>query len=449
MISAPANFTTANAKLAKEPIYLITITGYSRVFTNKTTGVAGQYNWLESIDDLSITVSDLDGGADLGQLTFTVQDFQHLITADFPGFVFEGKVITLKTGFVGMAQVDFALLFTGKIDTVASANFNNSYFFTCVDNKQALTKIIYTVGDDGFPTDTNHPRSINGHPLDILVAVLETELGVLATDIGLTKIQNYRDTIYSGIQFVFSITSPPAAKDFIENEILKPLGAYLWVNNLGQFSVNFFYPTNFTPALDLNSTNVDDVPEAGQADLINEVSVRFDQTTDGHFFGESIQQDGDSIAKYGLFGQHIVESAGVRSAFLGFLLASLLARLIFLRYGFKPLVFGSVTAIWSTCVLEPGDPVTMTNSQVPDRLLGIMGITGKVFEVMDRTWNFTACTVTYKLLTLDLSSFKQYLITGNAEPNYTAATALDKAKYMFLCNNSDQYSNGDPGNTLG
>jgi hypothetical protein len=452
VISAPANFTTANAALAKEPIYLITIAGYSRVFTNKVTGVSGQYDWIEDggIDDLSITVNDLDGSADLGELRFTVQDKGNAITADFPTFTFEGKAVTLKTGFVGMAQVDFAILFTGKIDSVASTNSNNSYLFTCVDNKQALTKIIYTVGDDGQPTDSDHPRTINGHPLDILIAVLETEVGILSTDIGLTKIQKYRDTIYSGIQFVFTITSPPAAKDFIENELLKPLGAYLWVNNLGQFSVNFFYPTNFTPAMDLNPNNLkDQIPEAGQADLINQVSVRFDETTDGKFLGESIQEDGDSVAKYGLYGQQVIESAGLRSAFLGFVLSALVSRLIFLRYGFKPLIFESVTAIWSACVLEPGDPLTMTNPQVPDRLAGVMGITGKLFEVMDRTWNFSACTVTYKLITLDLATFKQYLITGNAEPNYTAASTLDQGKYMFLCNDSDQYSNGDPGNTLG
>jgi len=453
MISAPANFLTANAVIAKQPIYLIQIAGYSRAFINYDMGVSGQFTWIKasSLEDLTTTVSDLDGSADLQEFKFTVLDFQNLLTADFPGFTFEGKAITLKTGMVGMAQVDFATLFTGKIDSVASTDSNNAYLFTCTDRKQELAKLIFRTGTSGLPTDSKNPRLVNGHPLDILINILEVELGVLSTDIGLAKIISYRDGPYSGIQFTFNITSPPVAKDFIEQELLKPLGAYIWVNNLGQFTINFFYPTTFTALANFNPANLKSIPEAGQADLINQVSVRFDLSADtGKFLGESIIEDPASVAKYGLFGQRVIESAGLRSSFMGFYLASFLTHLIFLRYGYKTLMFdGKIEAIWSMCLLDPGDFVTVTHSQIPDRLAGIMGITALNFEVMDRTWNFTEGVVTYKFLYINLTAFKQYLITPNNEPNYTAATTLDKGKYMFMDNNSDQYSNGAPGNTLG
>src|SRR5437764_4827018 len=148
MIPVPANFTSGNAALAKRPIFIVTIVDYGRVFTNYDTGVSGQYDWLETYGDLAITIHEMDGGADISSWSFTVQDHQNLVTADFPAFTFEGKTVTIKTGFVGMAQADFALLFTGAIDTVQSVNDNLSYQFNCIDNQQVLTKVIYTIGDD-------------------------------------------------------------------------------------------------------------------------------------------------------------------------------------------------------------------------------------------------------------------------------------------------------------
>src|SRR5437899_3488050 len=243
MISAASGFTTANAELAKAPIFIITVAGYSRVFTNTPTGISGQVDWLESYDDLSIQISELDGGADIQSWSFTVADGDlanpNAITASFPSFVFEGKGVTVTTGFVGMSQADFALLFTGTIDTVASNNDNLSYTFTCIDNQQILTNLIFTVADDGKPTDNSHVRTLNGHPLDLFIAALTIELGVSSALINEAHILAYRDGLWAGVQFEFEITSPPQAKDFLETQLLRPLGGYMWTNNQGQIDINF------------------------------------------------------------------------------------------------------------------------------------------------------------------------------------------------------------------
>lgn len=458
MINAPANFTLANAAWAKLPVYIIEIEGYARVFTNRDTGVPGQYPWivLGSMQDLTLSISDMDGGADLSDLIFNVQDVNGAITADFPSFVFEGKRVTLKTGVVGMVQADFITLFTGLASTVESDNNNLEYIFDCVDIRQELTKVIYTVGDDGQPTDSDHPRTLNGHPLDILIAALENELGIAATDIDLDKIQTYRDGIYSGLQFAFKITSPPAAKDFIENELMKPLGAYIWPDNLGRISVNFFYPQVKPVAMTLTKDHflTDSIPLTEQADLVNTASIRFDYDDSDQPLAESIQNDGPSQAKYGLYGQHVIESRGMRSAFQGFFFAALAARLVFIRYAGKTLQLGGnneVDAIWTACILEPGDQVSINHPDIPDRVAGVMGITGHIFEVMDRTYHFPTATVALKLLDLTtgiLNSFKQYLIAPNCQPDYLDTPTTDSATLMFLASDSDTYSNGDPAATL-
>lgn len=617
MIQVSPAFSTANAILAKYAIYRLEIATYGRIFVSiPSIGdqlveplAAGEFPWIEQggIADLTITVSDLDGGAELSNLSVTVQDHLGKITADLPWSLLEGRAVTLKTGFPGMARSDYATLFSGVVDTIVGANDNNSYTFNCTDNSQVLAKVIFTVGDSGRPTDSSNPRTINGHPIDILIEVLKDEIGIDPSQINLAKLYGYRDGPFAGMQYTFSIDTPPAAKDFIENELMKPLGGYHWIDSLGRFDFNFFYPNSVipvfagaliggwadvtgalvtnpflignsltakvpagatqllmgtndavfsdntgawqvsvngasavavqgqskpysvtgglnaayffndsgsiaptsvavtagttvsivhtsgsvsigsgfpfvdgqglpgspsdpnapgkyaspqvifkVPVMNLTIDNTLQIPLAEQADLVNVVAFRFDKDSQGTFFAQPVEKYTKSIARFGevgagqLYGEQVIESAGMRSGLQGYFLAAFGARLIFLRYGLKNLQYQGVPHIWTTCVLEPGDIVNVTNRFVPDRATGVMGITNKLMEVMDRDYNFAEGTVTLKLLDASyLSSFGNFLITHDAQAAYASASADEKAKYMFLCNDSDQYSNADKSHVLG
>jgi hypothetical protein len=415
--------------------------------------------WIVNVDDHSTTVSDLDGGVDLADLTMNVQDTLQAITALFPSYVFEGQRATLLMGYVGMALADFIPMFTGVIATVSDANGNTEYVFDATSfNAQKLTTNIYTTGDDGFAINSTHPKTINAHPIDILVSALG-QCGVPPSSIDTAKLYFYRDTIYSGLSFAFTLTSSPTGKDFIESELMKPLGAYLRENNAGLLTANFFYPAlsgnaNYTPptppVATLDQSNTEDMPLAGEADLVNAVTFRFDDdgTGNGNFLAESVQQYGLSVQKYGLVGSQIIESTGMRSGFQGYLWAELISRLIFLRYGLKNLLLTAVPFLWSECLLEPGDIIQLTIAQIPNRTGGTLGVTNLTFEVLSRTWQFMTGLIELDLLAIDLSAFRQYQITPNAEADYTLASSGDKAKYMFLCGTNDEYSNGDPANTL-
>lgn len=630
MIKVGSGFKTANAVLAKQPIYRLQIESYGRTFVwipKKADGtyfeplVAGEYPWIEGLGDLSISVSDLDGGADLGTLSITVLDVDGKITADLPGSLLEGKVATLTTGFPGMLRADYATLFVGVVDTIVGANDNLSYVFNCVDTSQVLSKVIYNIGDSGFATDSNNPRTLNGHPLDILTSLLTDEVGLELPDINVGKLFGYRDGAFAGVQFSFSIDSPPSAKDFIENEILKPLGGYHFTNSKGQFDVNFFYPITvvlpyagaligawvdgtgqlitapfvigngvnkkvpagtvalqmgvndsfytdnagswdvsvngaatinvgatyapygfgggingaypgtFTgahaptstpvtagttisiellnyddslahgvsihgsvgvhfrdgygeagtpspagspgiwatpavvfkiPVMDLTVDNTLEIPLAEQVDLVNVVLFRFDKNSQGTFLAQDLEKYQKSIDRFGqvgsgqLYGQQIIESEGMRSGLQGFFLAAFTSRMIFLRYGLKNLMYEGVPHLWTTCLLEPGDIVRVTNKFVPDRAAGIpgypfgVGIVAKYMEVMDRDWNFEEGTVTLKLLDATyLQGFGSALITKDSQGTFAASSADDRITYMFLANDSDKYSTGDAAQLLG
>jgi len=356
-----------------------------------------------------------------------------------------------------MVLTDYVTLLTAKIDSVESVNANLEYTFSCPDILADLTQTIYGTGDDGSATSSGHVRTLLGHPLDILIAALETECGYLSSQVDEAKIISYRDGIYSGALMKFTLDTAPTAKDFIESEIMKPLGMYLRTNNLGQITIESFYPLDTTTVMDFNPSNLFAIPVVGQADLINEVVLRMDDDGSSSFASETVLDDAASIAKYGLYGQQTIESKGLRAGLNGIFVGGVTAFLIFLRYGMKALTCGDngknvssdpIDTNWQSALIEPGDFVTMTHPQVPNRDLGVIGITGKAFVVMDRTWQFFEGHAQYKLIEVNLAKLTEFQIASNGEPDYTSATSGDQGDVMFLCNDSDQYSNASPGNTL-
>lgn len=454
MIATSTPFDAGNALLVKIPVYLVEIAGYDFAFTNRETGFIDHNPWIVSIDNLGATVSDLEGGSDVGALSFTVQDRDDAITSRFPCFTLEGSVVTLKTGFPGMDPSDYVTLWTGTIDTVDPVSGSPAdYYFTATDKKQLLSKVIFAVSDDGnTPTDNDHVRSFTGHPLDILIAVLENEFSfVRNVDYNYDRIVSYRDGLFSGAQFTFAINSPPTGLDFIEKEIMAPLGGYLWVNSAGVLTTNFFSPASTDAVVSLDPSNLLAIPDISTSDLVNTITFRFDDdgTGNGKFLSTAIVENAVSVNKYGQFGARIIESQGMRAGLQGFFLARQTANLIFARYGNKNLKIDGLSAFWTACVVEPGDFVAVTHPLVPNKATGVRGITAKLFEVINRTLQFSDGIVQLDLI--DASAYSgvgTVLIAPDSEADYTFA-GTDKTKYMFLCDDHAKYSNGDDANTLG
>lgn len=455
MIATTPEYDAINAQLVKHPVYLVEIDGYSRAFISWDLGVSGQDPWITDMADYKISVSDLDGSADQGTLTFTVQDKDRQILESFPGFVFEGKDVVLKQGFIGLDQDKWATLFTGVVDSVAAANDNLEYAFTCDNEPAQLQNTIYEVGDSGRPTDSDNPRTVLGHPIDIMIDVLVNQLGIDVSKVDLTKLHDYRDGIFSGVEFEFILTTAPVAKDFIEGQLLKPLGGYRWVNSQGLITANFFYTTNTAALGDLPKSAIIGVPVAVQSDLINIVTFLFDQTNDtgsnsSGYLASATKKYGPSIAKYGLFGATEIDSDGMRSGFQGFFQAALVSRLIFYRYGQKGDKFDPVTLVMNHVKWEPGDIVTMTCDLVPDRANGVMGISARKYEVMDKNINFHDGQVELTLLDASfLDKFGRFFISPAGEPAFPGDTSINEAHYMYLCDDTDRYSDTTPAHTLG
>ena len=463
MIQCTPNFQAQLAAFQDGTIIVqVVIAGYWRVFTNYPDGISGHYPWIVSVDDLDMTVNDLEGGADQRTGGVYVQDQGGAITADFPNFVFEGAQIQIQVGFVGLAQSDFCTVFTGFIDTVSSANGNNEYYIQFSDVQTKLAYAVYQTGDDGGSTSSTNIKTVSGHPLAILMDICKQ----LSVPYDEAKITAYMNGPFAGTIFTFYLTQAPAAADFIKEQLLKPLGGYMWINAAGLLTVNFFYPLNGPVAAGSFTRDTwFDIPEAGQTDMVNTVQMQFDlddssanSSSSGTYLSSLTQNYEPSYLLYGnLSSEMTINADGVRSAFQGFFVAALTAILIFMRYGFKNLTFDSQSSggtnpdsRWTTLLYEPGDIVSVTHPQVPDRKAGVIGIANKLFEILNKSINFTEGRLAYSMIDASyLNNFGMYKIAPPGEPLYADASASDQATYMFFCGANGEYSNGDPGHVLG
>jgi hypothetical protein len=460
MITATANWKTEAAKLVKSsPIILFEIAGYSRSFATQPPGFGTFDPWIATISRHRQSADELGGRSTLGDLNITVGDVGQGITGDFP-FVFEGRTATIKVGFVGLAEADYALFATVVVDRVASVKKNTAWEFICKPKARNLRTMVYETGDDGQPTGKDHPKTLQAHPLDILTDVWQNELGLPLGELDTTTINAYRDQVFTNIEFAFTLSKPPEAKAFIEAQLLAPLGGFLYNQADGTLSVRFIMPLpgGITSLHTLNPDNMSTLPSPGQVELVNVVTHRMDWDGDD-FLVSNVQIDAASETKYGQQGAHTIESLGLRTALGGVGLARVVAIAIFNRFGDKQLRLPRVTSMWDdAALLEVGDYVKVTHPLTPNRATGALGVTDELFVVRGLSRDWLRGRVDLALddaaqveagAGVDPTGLGPFRVAPNATLEYVPAPQGDKDRYMFVSDDATgQYSNSDEGHPL-
>ncbi len=451
MIAATANWKSEAAKLAKKPIHLFEITGYGRKFATSDPGFGSWDPWIVEVAPVRQSADELGGTSALNDLVVTVLDKDRLITADFP-FVFQGRECTLKTGFDGLLQADYALMHTFVVDRVESALKNTAWKFICKDKSRLVKKTIYKTGDDGQPIGKDHPKKIAGHPLDILKDIWQNQLSLPLGDLDTTTLSAYRDDVFTAVRFNFTLTKAPEAKAFIDKQLLAPLGGYSYTKADGTYSLRFFFPLpgGITAVYTFNPDNLATLPTPGEAELINVVTHRFDHDGD-KFAVANVAIDADSETKFGQQGQHVIESLGMRSVLQGFSLGQLVAQGIFNRFADKNLKMSSLIGFADEgALLEIGDFVKVTHPLVPDRATGVLGITDQLFVV-------TQVNRQYKLgrIVINLADASQieagagvvaglgpFKIAPATVPEWNLANQSQRDTYLFVSDVNGKQSDG-------
>ena len=443
MITATSAWKTEAAKLLKRYVHLFEITGYSRSFATKDPGFGTFDPWIIEIAPVRQSADELGSTSTLNDLVVTVLDKNQAITGDFP-FVFQGRDCTLKTGFVGLAQADYTLMHSYVVDRVESVKNNTAWKFTCKPQIRLVKKTIFKTGDNGSPTGSDDPKTFSGNPMDLLnTTILQGEVGLAAGDIDVATINSYRDLVFPGIRFNFSLEKAPEAKAFIEKELLAPLGLYALTLADGKFSIRGFLPLpgSIVSQFSFSQDNVETLPTPAESELINVVVHRFDHNGDKFAVG-NVEIEAASETKFNQQGSHIIESLGMKSALQGFGLARLVAQGIFNRFADKNLTMKSLTAHWNeAALLEIGDFVKLSHPFVPNRVTGALGITDQFFVVTKVSRVYMKGQVKISLDDaeqvqlgggIDPAGLGPFKIAAATVPEWTLASQPQKDQYMFV-----------------
>ena len=484
--------------------------------------------YLQIPQGASQSVNELEGASSLGSMTVTCIDPNGTLKGLAAQNVLIGRVVKLKQGFPGMAVGDFTTLQTLQITQVGQ-DPDGRITIQCADVQRFIQGMqIWLRGgplwwapgeptaeqpvgaswiENGYAVSDKNPRYVAGNPIDIILAVLQNELGVgqdpalLTSNYVMQSLapvyesqQNYeplpppegwavytpgqdstlinpnpyidvpgllalRDAQFSGLWFDFVITRPIDGKQFLEEQILKPLGLYWIVRADGHLSLKTMKPpVEQTPVFSFSAKNIVGIPTTQRQNIINLVTFQLDVqqggvTTSARSYGYQVNYEQQtSLQTYRQVFEQQIQSTGLRVARGGMMLSRLLSDRIFRRHAFGPPTY-KFTAQLATLPVELGDYVWLSHPKVLDLNSGKLGLNNVICEVLDRQPNYSQATVDFTLLDtrfINISPPYQIAAAPGNIPPWSQASAQQRAQYMFISSASmgGENSDGTAGNTI-
>jgi hypothetical protein len=450
----------------------------------------GRHPCLKVPQGVHQSIQQLQGQSSIGALEIDAIDSGGFMTALASGGKLVGRRLTLSVGYPDMNSSDFVTIATQEIEGVEVLPSGGGYRLDCHDLNRYAKSQIFTVGDDGSVVSNQHPRTLLANPMDVILMVVQNELGLGQSslsqplawklydpaqwdstntanptlinpnpylDIG--QVLFYRNGIFAGYLFDFQFKQPVEAKQFLEFEIFHPLGGYAVILADGRMAPRFFVPPySFAGLASLNERNMMALPGVKPDPLINQVTFRMDY--DGSKFQtELLFLSAPSLQQFGLAGEDIIESKGMKLERGGASLASITANRIFQRYGGIDPVAGSprggaasvsVSSQFMNLTIEAGDFVHFSHPQLPNLETGSKGIYNRIMEVVDKQPNYAQGNMAYRLLDTGWMGAKVLSrIAPQGTPGWSAASSTERERYMFLSQESTRaYSDGTPGKTV-
>jgi hypothetical protein len=431
-------------------------------------------------------VSDREGSSSIGQFDVeVVEDSARSLGAVMQQQELHGRKVQLRMGYAGLKAPQFPVFETFEVDRVDVGEDGTSWKLRLVDPKRSTRARIFLNATQDSPT------ILAGNPMDILLAVYQNELGIgqnphLGPDawilydgagpgylqqinehhstyvtnpalinpnrcLDVATILAYRNGLFRNSYLEFSIPEPQDAKQWIESEIYKALGGYSVVNAHGQITPRFWLApplAGLAPVYAFDSRNLLTLPTSERAPIVNQVVFRLDY--DGSQFQTVLFfVSGTSFSRFGLQGQQVIESKGLRAARQGILHASVLATKLFRRYDSLVPVW-TIDAFHQALTVETGDIVSLTHPKVLDPLTNTRGLSNVLCEVLEKQAAYDEGKVSFKLLDVRyLAGLESSAIAGVFIPDWPGASPEQKAAFMFCASDSTGLmSDGTAGNPI-
>ena len=189
--------------------------------------------------------------------------------------------------------------------------------------------------------------------------------------------------------FLFALTEPFSALQFLETEIYRASGLYPIITPAGRISVRGPRPpaAGVSAVMAFTADNMTVLPEIDRMPVINEAIFRVDY--DGSDFGTELYfLDSDSLGVFGRTQQFVLESKGLRTELGASAYCQWLASRVFARFAGTKLRGGAPTATIEAFLMTlpawVGDYVTVSHPLMPNLMTGAQGVTDRVYEVVNR-----------------------------------------------------------------
>ncbi|HKT11745.1 MAG TPA: hypothetical protein VJW77_07955 [Terriglobia bacterium] len=450
----------------------------------------GRHPCLKVPQGVHQSIQQLQGQSSIGALEIDAVDSGGYMTALASGGKLVGRRLTLSVGYPGMNSTDFVTIATQEIEGVEVLPSGGGLRLDCQDLNRYAKSQIFTTGDDGSAVTSKNSRTLLANPMDALLIVIQNELGLGQSALlepaawklydpaqwdgtytsnptlinpnpylDVDQVLFYRNGIFAGYVFDFEFKQPVEAKQFLEFEIFHPLGGYAVILADGRMSPRCFVPPySFAGLASLSERNITALPGVKPEPLINQVTFRMDY--DGsQFQTELLFLSAPSLQQFGLAGEDIIESKGMKLERGGASLASITANRIFQRYGGMDPVTGSprggaatfsVTSQFMNLTIEAGDFVNFSHPLLPNLQNGTRGIYNRITEVVDKQPDYTRGNMAYQLLDTGWMGSKVLSrIAPQGTPAWSAASESERERYMFLSQDATRkYSDGTSGKTI-
>lgn len=420
MIQTNANWDAKNAELGKQPIYVFSISGEALVYSTHDLARAGvmvypQYRaWLKTPRGATQSIDVLRGSSSIGEMECEIVDQGGALRQWVGSTDLEGRTAVLSVGYPGIPYSSFVPLHTYTIYKIVPSRTYTSWLFRARDRQLSAKRTIFHEPANGQLLRDSNPWIVQGTPAEIVQAIylfaLNRDLAEVDRD-GMVALDSGAESQYKAVRpFWFQLTEPFEAKQFLESEVYKCSGLYPVVDNVGRLSLRSFRAPASGPVAvyTFDHNNMVVLPEIDRMPVINEIVFRLDHIGGG-FQSTMMFVHGASISTYGRAAQHVIESRGLRSVLGAQWWCGEVASRLFRRFaGVSPALRGGapvirIEAFLMTLPVWTGDYVNVTHPLMPNILTGELGVTNRLYEVIDREPDFARGRMRYRLLDTGLT----------------------------------------------
>jgi hypothetical protein len=245
-------------------------------------------------------------------------------------------------------------------------------------------------------------------------------------------------------------------KRWIENEILQPLGLY-WIT--GFDGILRLKSMKHSSSIDTKMRTITishnqtiGIPETTRWSSINmfQATLPEGDDQDKTVSLNLVQQESLNFCKEKFVGS--LNTNGISLAHAGYARMFLLANRMFARHAFGTPVY-KIKTFLRFVPLELADFINLTHPLVLDLKTGTMGISNVLCEIINRDPDYANGFIIFDVIDTRFISVPNgsYEIAAAADsiPIWSSASAEQKARYMFVSDNTGKYSDATAGNEIG